>query len=115
MYFDPSSLPLRSTATRGSEYTSALASHWADGTPEQYKKRWQQNVLDKASGIRFTQNYDNLTAYYVGYEDTNNGTQSGAPLRPADAAFTEPCDWSSPPWSSGGSTPKKHPIVPWHT
>jgi len=90
-------LPLRSKLPwSGSNYAPALGAHWGDQTPDVYKKRWQEVVLDKdKGGIKFTQNYRWPTVYYMKYDDTYS--QGPDPVRQADKLFGDSDDMYSPP------------------
>lgn len=65
-------LPLRSRLPwAGSAYAPALAAHWADQTPDRYKKLWDAAVTrHDEGGVRFTQEFRWPTQYYLGYDDT---------------------------------------------
>lgn len=80
----------------GSDYAPALSQHWADQSPEVYKKRWQQVVLDKDDGgIRFSRHLQWPTVHYQHFEDTY-GSHANRYHR-VDKLFGDSADMSTPP------------------
>lgn len=83
-------IPLRSTTEVGSDYSGALSRHWATQVPDKYKLLWKRRVIDRDSGLHFTQNYWWPTRYYAGPESPNYDDTYIGRVRQADQLLCEP-------------------------